>query len=122
MLRLIDDREMSVEGESLKFERRRLPRFECESSITAYFTSAAPLGTAEARFGVLTLDVVDASPTGMGCTSRVPLEPGMRVSICPTGIPAAYKSGIVTRCRPEAGHYSIGLRYEYRAPAAQHGA
>ncbi|MGQ0628467.1 MAG: hypothetical protein ACT4PL_10265 [Phycisphaerales bacterium] len=135
MLRLVDDRE---NHETLHLERRRVPRNPCESTVTAYFTTdptrPAPAAMGESletsaehdggtpRFGVLTLTVTDFSPAGIGCASSRAIELGARVSICPAGIPAAYKAGTVVSCRPAEQGFQIGLRFDYRAAAAVRGA
>lgn len=142
MLRLVDDRE---HPDALRLERRRIPRNPCESTVTAYFTTDPARSTPPAaqgpadtdlelerniaaepapapRFGVLTLTVTDFSPAGIGCASPRPLDLGARVSICPAGIPAAYKAGTVVSCRKAEQGYQIGLRFEYRATSALRGA
>jgi len=111
MLKLSHER--NDHDDTLKFERRRVPRMSCESNVTAYYSngSATP---GEARFGVVQMKVTDASAAGIGCRSSRPLEHGMRVSICPAGIPAAYTSGTVVRCRQtESGHFDIGVQFVF---------
>lgn len=111
MLKLSEER--NEHGDTLKFERRRVPRMTCESNVTAYYSNGSAI-PGEARFGVVQMKVTDASASGVGCRSSRPLEQGMRVSICPAGIPAAYTTGTVVRCREDGtGSFDIGVRFVF---------
>jgi hypothetical protein len=104
--------------ETLRFERRRMPRQEVEPcGITAYFMGTDRMAQA---MGLTRVTVTDRSATGIGLKSPNAVEPGMRMTFCPEGVPAGYRTGIVVRCEPfEAGPgFHLGVRYEFPKNAA----
>ena len=127
MLRLVHDNEPTdgpatdaTEGRHpLKFERRRVPRYQQNGPVTVFYSGSTG---DSARFGLLSLEVVDASPAGICCRTPRLIEPGMRIGVCPPGMPAAYRTGVVVRAREENGQYVVGVRYDYAAAARVRGA
>jgi hypothetical protein len=97
--------------EPLSFERRIAPRRPAESAVTAYFTAERH------RFGIARLELIDTSPSGLGGRTRTHLETGARVMVCPPGVPAGWKSGLVVRSTERDGWCHVGVRFEQRLAA-----
>jgi hypothetical protein len=94
-----------------KFERRQEPRVEADGAILASYRSPG-------RFGITTLTVVDRSATGVGATSDVEVEPGMRVMLAGDTGSTAWLPGVVVRCEAIKGRYRVGIRLDRRSHAA----
>ena len=84
-----------------KLERRGDERIACEerSSVLASYSDGAT------RSGIAHLELVDRSVGGggMGVRSRVRIDPGMIVTICPEGSTVPWVSARAARWEPESG-------------------
>jgi hypothetical protein len=96
-----------------KLERRCEPRYADEGSLSASYSSAPD---APPAFGITHLQVVD--PRGLGATSRTPIRPGSRVTICPEGSTIPWLAATAVRCEPCEEGFRIGLKYSGAAAAA----
>lgn len=105
----------------LRFERRREVREDVEPDrdgkrpmMSATYTDG------DSRFGILHMEVVDQSRSGLGVRSRTAVKPGMRITICPPGSSVPWLSAVAARCAElpdEDGCYRIGLALSPRFAA-----
>lgn len=103
--------------ESVRRERRALPRQAVEAAVTAVYQSGdEPHDDPLPRAGVTPLELVDTSPKGLGVLSPVALPRGTRVSIVAAQAPVPARACEVVRCEAEGpGVWSLGLRYRRSA-------
>lgn len=106
--------------ESVRRERRALPRQAVEAAVTAVYQSCDEQGADPLpRTGVTPLELVDTSVKGLGVLSPVELPRGTRVSIVAAQAPVlggASRACEVVRCEAEGpGVWSLGLRYRRSA-------
>jgi hypothetical protein len=94
----------------LRIERRAVPREAAFGTVAATFSG-------EGRYGITHLELIDRSSSGLGAMSRMPIEPGMVVTICPQGSKIPWLSGRVARCTPEGEQYRLGLVFDRRRAA-----
>lgn len=87
-----------------KLERRVAEREAHEGNVVASYSDGA------GRSGITHLEMVDRSRGGLGARSRVKIEPGMRVVICPEGSTVPWVGALAARCeREEGGWWRVGL-------------
>lgn len=94
----------------LPFERRREAREGADGTLAA---SYAGLG----RVGITQLELIDRSESGLGVRTRVEMEPGMIVTICPKGSRIPWVSGRAVRCERDGDSWRVGLAFESRIAA-----
>lgn len=95
----------------LRFERRICPRNHVDGAVTATYSDGE-------QTGIVRLELLDTSLTGLGALVRRPLPSGARITLCPRGIPVPWRTATVVRCQPESdGFWSLGLRYDRRIAA-----
>lgn len=95
---------VSAARDPYKLERRGEVREAHEGRLIASYTDGAT------RSGITHLELVDRSAGGMGARSRVRIEPGMIVTICPEGSTVPWVSARAARCeREEGGWWRVGL-------------
>lgn len=105
--RLVDD---AASTKTLRFDRRYEPRTLVRHAEDRSNELAVSYSSAGERFGITVLEVVDTSERGLGARSRVPIEAGMTVTICPAGSGVPWRSARAVRCTPERdGAYRVGL-------------
>jgi hypothetical protein len=95
-----------------RLDRRREKRHEAEGLLRATYSNGVD------RFGITNLDLVDRSARGLGVRTRVRLDPGETVKICPKGSTIPWVSARVVRCVERGGGYVVGMRYCGSATAA----
>jgi hypothetical protein len=95
-----------------KLERRRQERHGAEGMLTASYSDGAN------RFGITHLELVDRSPGGLAARTRVRIEPGEMVTICPEGSTIPWVSARAVRCVENGGVFVVGMRYCGGATAA----
>ena len=95
-----------------KLERRREERHEAQGTLSASYSNGVD------RFGITHLELVDRSPGGLGVKSRVRIEPGELVTICPEGSTIPWVSARAVRCVENEGAFVVGMRYCGDATAA----
>ncbi|MCE2966573.1 MAG: PilZ domain-containing protein [Phycisphaerales bacterium] len=104
-------RAMNWRTDHLAEERREYSRRRVESRITAMFAGPS-------RQGVLPLDIVDTSATGLGVTSTTELEVGTRVMLVSGNTPIPDRIATVVHCVcDDQGRFHMGLRYEFHRAA-----
>ncbi len=97
----------------MTFDRRRLPRKAMKGHAMAVFTQ----GTCAAS--VVRVELSDASHTGMGIRSSMPVEPGTTFSLIPEHPMMPRAVGVAVRCEKLGeGHYHVGLKTRTGAMAA----
>lgn len=97
--------------DTLKLERRSSEREASTGSISATYTNGKD------RYGLTHLQVIDRSEGGLGVLTRSPLEPGMRVTICPEGSRTPWLGALCVRCEPAGELFRVGLAYTPRRAA-----
>jgi len=85
-----------------KFERRRENREVADGSLAATYAG-------DGRAGITRLELIDRSAGGMGVRSRVRIEPGMMVTICPEGSTIPWLA--------EGAEYRVGIAFSARRAA-----
>jgi hypothetical protein len=104
-------RALNWRTDHLAQERREYSRRRVESRITAMFAGPS-------RQGVLPLDIVDTSATGLGVTSTTELEVGTRVMLVSGNTPIPDRVATVVHCVcDDQGRFHMGLRYEFHRAA-----
>ena len=101
-----------VTRDPFKLERRREERHETEGTLSASYSNGVD------RFGITHLELVDRSPGGLGVKSRVRIESGETVTICPEGSTIPWVSARAVRCVENDGAFVVGMRYCGGATAA----
>lgn len=101
-----------VTRDPFKLERRREERHEAEGAVSASYSNGVD------RFGITHLELVDRSPGGLCVKSRVRIEPGETVTICPEGSTIPWVSARAVRCVESDGAFVVGMRYCGGATAA----
>lgn len=93
------------EPDSYKFDRRRGRRIPAPvpGSMPATFNDGA------GRFGVTSVDLVDAGPSGMGVRALCFVEPGMTLNLHTAGGRFPAVTARVVRCEAREEGFSIGL-------------
>ncbi|MBX3387539.1 MAG: hypothetical protein KF768_13305 [Phycisphaeraceae bacterium] len=113
-----EDREAS---RTLRFERRREEREAVEADKDGRLPRlTATYSNGQDRFGILHMELVDQSRSGLGVRSKTAVEPGMRVTICPAGSTVPWLSAVAVRCEAEGGEgggHRIGLALSPRFAA-----
>lgn len=94
-----------VTRDPFKLERRREERHEAEGAVSASYSNGVD------RFGITHLELVDRSPGGLCVKSRVRIEPGETVTICPEGSTIPWVSARAVRCVESDGAFVVGMRY-----------
>jgi hypothetical protein len=95
-----------------KLERRREERYAAEGMVSASYSNGVD------RFGITHLELVDRSPRGLAARTRVRIEPGEIVTICPEGSTIPWVSAKAVRCEESDGEFVVGLNYCGNAAAA----
>ncbi|MFN7021562.1 MAG: PilZ domain-containing protein [Phycisphaerales bacterium] len=98
------------EAGPMRFERRREEREAADGSLAASYSG-------EGRVGITRLEVVDRSASGMGVRSRVKIDPGMIVTVCPDGSKIPWLAGRAVRCETEGDGYRVGILFDSRRAA-----
>lgn len=93
-----------------RFERRCEDREPAKGALAASYCG-------EGRVGITRLEVMDRSASGMGVRSRVRIEPGMIVTICPEGSTIPWLAGRAVRCEAEGDDYRVGIAFSNRRAA-----
>ena len=88
-----------------KLERR------CEKRLGAAGTLSASYSNGRDRFGITHLELVDRSARGLGVRTRVRIEPGGMVTICPEESTIPWVSARAVRCVESDGEFVVGLKY-----------
>ena len=114
-----DDSEKSTGGlrrsalnDPYKLERRCEKRHGAEGALSASYSNGRD------RFGITRLELVDRSARGLGVRTRVRIEPGEMVTICPEGSTIPWVSARAVRCVEGEGEFVVGLQYCAGAAAA----
>lgn len=95
-----------------KLDRRVEERAAHAGRVVASYSDGAT------RSGITYLELVDQSSHGLGARSRVPIDPGMRVTICPEGSTIPWLGARAARCERESGGWwRVGLVMDARAAA-----
>lgn len=94
----------------LRFERRREDRESAEGSLAASYAG-------DGRVGITRLELIDRSPSGLGVRTRVRIEPGMIVTICPKGSTIPWMAGCAVRCEPDGEAWRVGIAFDTRRAA-----
>ncbi|MCC6321268.1 MAG: hypothetical protein IT438_07520 [Phycisphaerales bacterium] len=94
----------------LRFERRREDREAAEGSLAASYSG-------DGRVGITRLELVDRSPSGLGVRTRVRIEPGMIVTICPKGSTIPWMAGCAVRCERDGEAWRVGIAFDTRRAA-----
>ena len=97
--------------DTLKLERRAAEREPSTGSLSATYTNGRD------RYGLTHLQVVDRSEGGIGALTRSALEPGMRITICPSGSTIPWLGALCVRCEPVGELFRVGLAYTPRRAA-----
>ena len=97
------DERFVQEPDSYKFDRRRGRRIPAPGSMSATFNDGA------GRFGVTSVEIVDAGPSGMGVRSSCFVQPGMTLNLHNAGGRFPALSAMVVRCEVRDEGYAIGL-------------
>ncbi len=95
-----------------KLERRREDRHEAKGELSASYSNGRD------RFGITNLELLDRSAQGLGVRTRVRIEPGEMVTICPEGSTIPWVSAKAVRCVEGEGEFVVGLKYCAGAAAA----
>ena len=90
------------EVDSYKFDRRRAPRRAAPGWLPATFNDGE-------RFGVTSVEVLDAGPAGLGLRSRSRLEPGTTIALHHPGARFPAVTATVVRCTPDDDAFILGL-------------
>lgn len=101
-----------VTRDPFKLERRREERHGAEGALSASYSNSVD------RFGITHLELIDRSPGGLGVKSRVRIEPGETVTLCPAGSTIPWVSARAVRCVENDGTFVVGMRYCGGATAA----
>ncbi len=97
---------VSAARDPYKLERRGDERIACAERLRVL----ASYSDGATRSGITHLELVDRSAGGMGARSRVKIDPGMIVTICPEGSTVPWVSARAARCeREEGGWWRVGL-------------
>ncbi len=88
---------------SYKFDRRQGPRHPASYSMPASYTDG------RGRFGVTSVDVVDASSGGLGLLAACAIEPGMTLSLHAPGCRFPAVTATVVQCVASEDGYRLGL-------------
>src|SRR5690606_12125760 len=91
-----------VEPKPYTFERRRHRRQATRGTARAVYTDG------RGRAGLTPIEMVDASPAGVGLRARCRIQPGMLVTIF-HGSGQMWTEGKAVRCTQEGDRYRIGL-------------
>ena len=102
----------SALNDPYKLERRCDKRRGAEGSLSASYSNGRD------RFGITHLELVDRSSGGLCVRTRVRIEPGERVTICPEGSAIPWVAASAVRCVERDGEFEVGLRYCRGATAA----
>lgn len=99
--------------DSMVFERRGSPRCEPPPGVGSFMA----IMTGEQGIGMVPIQLVDISVSGLGFSCTKPIEPGTRISLSPAANPIPDNIATVSRCIPTAEGFSVGLRYDAQAVA-----
>ncbi len=92
-------------SDSFQFNRRRDERRAIDGDAVAVFTETIGPGK------IVSVSLLDASETGLGVRSSVPVAPGAAFSLMSDRSVRPRHVGIVVRCERETdGSYRVGLR------------
>lgn len=103
-------RNTEVERSSLRLERRAEARQPAKGLLAASYSG-------NGRVGITQIEIVDRSVSGLGVRSRVQIEPGMAIAICPEGASIPWLSGRAVRCVPEKDGWRVGIAFNPRRAA-----
>ena len=95
-----------------KLERRCEKRQGAEGSLSASYSNGRD------RFGITHLEMLDRSARGLGVRTRVRINVGETVTICPEGSRIPWVSARAVRCVERDGEFVVGLKYCASAVAA----
>lgn len=105
-------RALSPQRDPFKLDRRAEERAAHAGRMVASYSDGAT------RSGITYLELVDQSSRGLGARSRVPIDPGMRVTICPEGSTIPWLGARAARCEREGGGWwRVGLVMDSRVAA-----
>ena len=93
-------------------DRRKVPRRPIKGHAMAMFNSGAGVGQ------IARVALSDASWTGIGIVSPVPVEPGTTCSLVPEDVMWPRQICIVVRCEQTEQGYIVGLRSKLGRAAA----
>ncbi|MFZ4573137.1 MAG: PilZ domain-containing protein [Phycisphaerales bacterium] len=96
----------------LRFDRRRAERHGVGGEAVAVFTDEPGPGK------ILKVCLLDASESGLGVRSPVPIAPGAAFSLMPDKTVWPRHVGIVVRCERDGDGYKLGLRSKAPRTAA----
>jgi hypothetical protein len=99
--------------EPISSDRRKLPRRAMTGGAMAVFSNGIGAGT------LARVELLDASWTGIGVKSPIPVDPGAGVSLVPDSPMWPRQTGIVVRCSEDPqGGYRVGILSRSRRAAA----
>src|ERR1044071_3074070 len=90
--------------ETLKFDRRKLPRRAIQGHAMAVFTEGAGAGR------LVRVELVDASWTGIGVRTSAPVAVGASCSLTPEDAMWPRQVGMVLRCEKDGEGWRVGLQ------------
>ena len=100
-----------VDLEALKLERRDGNRRPQRGSAMAAFYDE------DGALSLTRVELLDASPRGMGMRCPVEVAPGVRFCLYSGTMPLPHTTGVVARCVAEGEEFRVGLRCDMRMAA-----
>jgi hypothetical protein len=97
------------EPDSYKFDRRRGRRIPAPAPGSPPASMPATFNDGAGRFGVTSVEIVDAGPSGMGVRASCFVEPGMTLNLHNAGGRFPALTATVVRCEAREEGFSIGL-------------
>lgn len=98
--------------DTLRFDRRKLPRRPISGRAMAVFTEGNSVGR------LVRVELVDASWTGIGVRTSEPVAVGASCSLTPEDAMWPRQVGIVLRCERDGEGWRVGLQSRMAKAAA----